>query len=282
MSILQAVFLGIVQGLTEFLPISSSAHLTIFQYILGIPPDIPFDVTVHLATLFAVLLYFWKDILNLIAGFFNGLLQLAHRDTIGFKNNRDFYFSILVIIATIPTALMGFLFKDFFESLFSSLLAIGCFLILTGILIVLAEWRKRGDKQIGQVFWWDAVIIGVGQGCAIAPGLSRSGTTISTSLFRGFNRELAARFSFILSIPAIFGAFLLQLKDVAKVGMQGSSGGLLLVGFIAALISGYLAIKVFMRIIEKTSIRGFAYYCFVVGALVVLYSLYISLFFAAL
>jgi len=223
MTILQAIFLGIVQGLTEFLPISSSGHLTIMQYVLGIPPDIPFDITVHLATLLAVVIYFWSDIIELFKGFFLGLVQLFKKDKNGLAANLYFRFSLLIIVATIPTALMGLFFKDFFEGLFSSLFAVGGFLLVTGLIIILAERVKRGDKDLGKISFVDALIVGAAQGCAIAPGLSRSGTTISAALFRGLNRKLAARFSFIVALPAIFGAFLLQFKGV--VGQGSSNGG---------------------------------------------------------
>lgn len=244
------ILLGIIQGLTEFLPVSSSGHLVIFQSLLQLPHSIAFDVVVHLATALAVVVYFRRDILKL------------------FTSERKMLW--LIIIATIPTGLMGLFFKDFFESLFSSVMAVGFFLIITGLVIVLAEWVGKGRRQLGEMNFWDAILIGLAQGCAIAPGLSRSGTTISASLGRNLNRTLAARFSFLLSIPAILGAGLLQSKAIIAAGTIGIGFWPLFLGFVAAFISGWLAIKIFMNIIQRTSIRIFAYYCFVLGTIILI------------
>ncbi|PIS31130.1 undecaprenyl-diphosphatase [Candidatus Saganbacteria bacterium CG08_land_8_20_14_0_20_45_16] len=245
------LLLGLVQGLTEFLPVSSSGHLVIFQSLLNVTQSIAFDTIVHLATGLAVVLYFWRDILAL------------------FTTQRKMLW--LLIVATIPTALMGFLLKDYFEVMFSSTTAIGFFLILTAMVIFLGEWLGKGRRGLKEMEVWDALFIGVAQGCAIAPGLSRSGTTISVSLGRNFERSFAAKFSFLLSIPAILGAGLLQSKAIIKAGTLGIGLVPLGLGFLAAFFSGLLAIKIFMRIIQRTSIRVFAYYCLVIGAVVILF-----------
>jgi len=247
------LLLGIIQGLTEFLPVSSSGHLVIFQSLFNLPHSIAFDVVVHLATGLAVIVYFWKDILDL------------------FTSKRRMLW--LIIVGTFFTGILGIGFKDFFESLFGSVFAVGWFLLLTGLIIVLAEWIGKGNRRLGDMGIWDAVLIGLAQGCAIAPGLSRSGTTISASLARGLDRTLAARFSFLLSIPAILGAGLVQSKEIIKAGTIGIGPWPLVLGFIAAFISGWIAIKMFMNIIQRMSIRGFAYYCFAVGSLVLLFSI---------
>jgi undecaprenyl-diphosphatase len=247
------LFLGIVQGFTEFLPVSSSGHLVIFQTLLELPYSIAFDVVVHLATALAVAVYFWRDIIEL------------------FTSKRKMLW--LILIGTIFTGVLGLTFKDFFESLFSSVLAVGGFLILTGVIIILAEWWGKGKRSLKEMNIWDAVLIGLAQGCAIAPGLSRSGATISASLARNLDRTLAARFSFLLSIPAILGAGLVQSKEIIKAGTVGIGIWPLILGFVAAFISGWVAIKIFMSIIQRTSIRVFAYYCFVVGAIVIILSL---------
>ncbi len=246
------ILLGIIQGLTEFLPVSSSGHLVIFQRLLDLPHSIAFDVIVHLATALAVVVYFWKDIIDIL---------LSKRKMIW-----------LLIVGTIITGIIGIAFKDFFESLFSSVRAVGGFLIVTGIIIMLGEWWGKGKRNLEQMNIWDAILIGLAQGCAIAPGLSRSGATISASLGRNLNRSLAARFSFLLSIPAIAGAGLLQSKEIIKAGMVGIGIWPLVLGFIAAFISGLIAIKIFMSVIQKTSIRGFAYYCFIIGILIFIFS----------
>lgn len=249
--------LGIIQGLTEFLPVSSSGHLVIFQSLFKVPHSIAFDVVVHLATALAVIVYFWRDILKIL----NPKSEIRTRKLL-----------LYLIIGTVFTGIVGLTFKDFFESLFSSVSAVGWFLLLTGLIIVLAEWIGKGNRRLGDLGIWDAILIGLAQGCAIAPGLSRSGTTISASLARNLDRTLAARFSFLLSIPAILGAGLVQSKEIIKAGTAGIGLGPLILGFIAAFVSGWIAIKIFMNIIQRTSIKGFAYYCFAVGLLVLIYS----------
>jgi undecaprenyl-diphosphatase len=244
------IALGIIQGLTEFLPVSSSGHLVIFQSLFHVSQSIAFDVVVHLATALAVIVYFSKDILLL------------------FTSQRKMLW--LIIVGTFFTAILGLGFKDFFEGLFSSLFAVGWFLILTAAFIIIAEWIGKGKRGIKEMNIWDAIFIGLAQGLAIAPGLSRSGTTISASLARNLNRTLAARFSFLLSIPAILGAGLIQSKEIIKAGTVGIGFWPLLLGFIAAFVSGWLAIKIFMNIIQRMSIRIFAYYCLLIGIAVLI------------
>jgi undecaprenyl-diphosphatase len=263
------ILLGIIQGLTEFLPVSSSAHLVIAQKLLKVPFSIPFDITVHLATLLAVLIYFWKDIVEIARWFLVGLFKIATRN-LSLKEvyQRIAFFKLgcLLLIATLITAVIGFSFSNFFESLFSSAKAVGAFLVLTGIILFMAESFPKGKKEIGQLNLWDAILIGLAQAIAIAPGLSRSGTTVSAGLMRGLNRELAARFSFLLAIPAILGAGLFEAKKIAAVPDLMP----LILGGIAAFISGYLAIGIFMRIITRYSLRGFAYYCIAIGLIVLI------------
>jgi undecaprenyl-diphosphatase len=247
------LLLGVIQGLTEFLPVSSSGHLVLFQSLLDLPHSIAFDVVVHLATALAVVVYFWRDIIDL------------------FVSKRKMLW--LLLLGTVFTGILGLGFKDFFESLFSSVLAVGFFLILTGVIIVLAEWLGKGRRGLREMNIWDAILIGLAQGCAIAPGLSRSGTTISASLARNIDRNLAARFSFLLAIPAIAGAGLIQFKAIIKAGTVGIGVWPLILGFAAAFISGWIAIKIFMSIIQRTSIRVFAYYCFGVGTIVLIFNL---------
>jgi undecaprenyl-diphosphatase len=246
------ILLGIIQGFTEFLPVSSSGHLVIFQRLLNLPHSIAFDVVVHLATALAVVVFFWKDIIEL------------------FTKKRKMLW--LLIVGTFFTGIIGILFKDFFESLFSSVSAVGFFLILTGVVILIAEWIGKGKRDLDQMNIWDAILIGLAQGCAIAPGFSRSGATISASLSRNIDRTLAARFSFLLSIPAIAGAGLLQSKAIIKAGTIGIGIWPLILGFVAAFVSGWAAIKIFMNIIQRTSIRAFAYYCFAIGAIIILFN----------
>jgi undecaprenyl-diphosphatase len=245
------VLLGMIQGLTEFLPVSSSGHLVIFQSLLRVPHSLAFDTIVHLATALAVIIYFWKDIVNLFT--------------------KDLKMLGLILVAGIFTAILGLGFKDYFEAMFSSLQAVGFFLLLTGVIIIVGE--KLGKGQRKDLNLWDAIVIGLAQGCAVAPGLSRSGTTISAALGRNLNRDLAARFSFLLAAPTILGAGLVQAKEMVKAGTISIGLGPLVLGFIAAFISGWITIKIFMEIIRRTSLCGFAYYCFVVGGLILILKL---------
>ncbi|MFA4859059.1 MAG: undecaprenyl-diphosphate phosphatase [Candidatus Margulisiibacteriota bacterium] len=272
MSIFQAILLGVVQGLTEFLPVSSSGHLVIFQRLMGISENVPFDLLLHLATVLAVIIYFARDIWELIVGWTLGTLEAFKiLRTQAYVLGQHFRLSWLIIIASIPTGLMGIFFKDFFEGLFSSAFAVGCFLLLTAAIILVAEWFGRPKKDEFQIGFLDAILIGLGQGCAIAPGLSRSGTTVSVALLRGLKRDFAARFSFLLSVPAILGAGVFKAADLVEAGATGVSIWPFLAGFLAALVSGMLAIKIFLQIIQRTSIRAFAYYCIVAGVLVMVW-----------
>jgi undecaprenyl-diphosphatase len=255
--IIPGIFLGIVQGFTEFLPVSSSGHLVIVSKLFGIPANLPFDIAVHFATLLAVCIFFIGDILLILKAFF------IDRDT----KSPYFRLGLLVIVASIPTAIIGFSLEKVFEEMFSSVSSVGFFLMLTGLLIMTAEKYGKARKDISKVSFLDSLIVGLAQGCAIAPGLSRSGTTISASLLTGMDRTLACRFSFLLAIPAILGATIFKAKAIFHAVDPG-----MIAGFIAALVSGYLAIWLFMRMIEKKKINIFAYYCLIVGAITVILS----------
>ena len=274
MNIITSIIIGIVQGLTEFLPVSSSGHLVITQTLLGITPSLPYIVLLHLATLLAVCVYFWEDILGLIKNFFGGIWTIiSGKEPFRhiYYSNTKFKTACLIIIATIFTGALALTFKDIFESFFSSIFAVGCFLILTGIIIILAEFIGKGKRMAVQSNILDAVIIGLAQGIAVAPGLSRAGVTVSAALSRNLDRKFAAKFSFLLSIPAILAAGLIESKELIKLG--SISGGLtpLILGFIAAAVSGYFAIKIFMAMIEKMSIRIFAYYTLILGVILVIF-----------
>lgn len=251
MTLFQAVVLGIVQGLTEFLPISSSGHLVLFQKYFGLKESVlTFDVLLHLGTLVAVLAVFWKDIVSMIKRPWQKL-------------------TLLIIMATIPTGLLGLGLKDFFEGLFESGRTIGVEFIATGFIIWLADRIRPRNKGVEDISYFDAVFVGLMQGIAILPAISRSGLTIAGSLFRGINREAAARFSFLVSIPAIAGAAVLDLKDIVNSGLPVAEPLPFIVGPIVAGISGYWAIKYMLRLISTGSMKGFAYYVWALGAVVI-------------
>ncbi|MDP3035973.1 MAG: undecaprenyl-diphosphate phosphatase, partial [Methanobacteriaceae archaeon] len=265
-----------------------SAHLVFIQEIMGVQSSLAFDTLLHIGTLVAIFAYFWNDIIHMIKSFVSSLIDLI-KDLISFlkrnpqrqfKKNfqEDQYKKLawLVIIGTIPAGIVGILFKSNFESLFSSILAVGIFLIITGFLLwgserVSQRIRPEDRKPLEKLTIKNSLIVGIAQAFAIAPGISRSGATISAGLFLGFERELAARYSFLLSIPAIFGAALVQAKDITSLEMSTAA---LVGGFLAAAITGYLAIKFMLKLIKERSLLIFAYYCWIVGIIAVALSLY--------
>ncbi len=272
MDIIQAIILGIVQGLTEFLPVSSSAHLVFMTDILGLPQNVAFDTILHIGTLVAVVGYFWRDVLQVISSFISSLLDIFRgKFKEGLEETPFKKLSWLLIVGTIPAGLMGILLEKQFEALFNSVIYVGFFLIITGLLLWGAERVKPGEKDVKDISFKNALIIGIAQGIAIAPGISRSGATIAAGLFSGLNRELAARFSFLLSIPAILGAALVQAKDITSFD---ASLVVLLAGFLSAAIFGYLAIKLLLKIIKERTLMIFAYYCWIVGIIAIILSLF--------
>ncbi|MBM4240503.1 MAG: undecaprenyl-diphosphatase UppP [Euryarchaeota archaeon] len=275
MSVIEALILGIVQGLTEFLPISSSAHLVLVPEILGVKSSVAFDVFLHLGTLIAVLGYFRSDIIEMIKAFLSSLTQLRSKETFlaGIREDPFKRLAWLIIIGSIPTALMGYLFKDFFENLFSSVQYVAVLLIITGFLLLIGEKWGKGHKDVGEITFKNALAVGIAQGFAIAPGISRSGATIVTGLLSGIERELSARFAFLLAIPAILGAVFVKINDMFAEGFHNYDIVVFAVGTVAAIISGYFAIKWMLKILREKSLMIFAYYCWIVGILVLIITL---------
>jgi len=274
MDIIQAIIIGIAQGLTEFLPVSSSAHLVFMHEVTGIAPSLAFDTMLHIGTLLAVVIYFWNDLVQMFKSFFSSMLDIPHGQfRKGLHEDQFKKLAWFVIIGTIPAGLAGVLFKDFFESLFSNIFAVGFFLIITGFLLWGSEMASRrisAKKSLKEMNVKNTLIIGTAQAASIAPGISRSGATISAGLFLGLERELAARFSFLLSIPAILGAALVQTKDISSV--LDISTMAVIAGFLAAAISGYIAIKVLLKLIKERNLLIFAYYCWIVGPIAMIVS----------
>jgi undecaprenyl-diphosphatase len=262
MGLFEALVLGIVQGVTEFLPVSSSGHLVIVPAALGWDsPSLVFDTTVHLATLLAVAVVFWHDFIELLVAWWQGLQQGRPLGTPAAR------LAWWVILGTVPAALAGIFLGSFFESLFASPRAAGVFLLLTALLLVLAELLGRCRRELTGMGWLDSLIIGIGQAAAIAPGLSRSGTTICCAMYRGFTRPAATRFSFILSAPIIAGAGISQLIKLAGHGSVSAEAPALIVGFLAAAVCGYVAIRLLLGYVRNRSFYPFAVYCVIVGAL---------------
>jgi undecaprenyl-diphosphatase len=259
MDIIQAIILGIVQGATEFIPISSSGHLVLVPWLFGWdPPGLVFDTVVHWGTLVAVLAYFWRDWLALITAWLRGLCRWDWRDP-------EARLMWLLILGSIPAAVMGFLLEDFFESLFGKPAWVGVFLLVTAGLLALSERLGERTRELEYLRWPDALAIGLGQAAAIAPGISRSGATIATGLFRGLQRPAAARFSFLLATPIIFGAGLFKLGDLFSAPDPLAQVPALMVGFLAAAVSGYLCIWGLLRYLKQGKLYPFAIYCACAG-----------------
>ncbi|TXF88041.1 undecaprenyl-diphosphate phosphatase [Neolewinella aurantiaca] len=256
--LLKALVLGIVQGLTEFLPVSSSGHLELAKWIMQddslAAESMLMTVTLHAATALATLVVFRKDVLEIISDLFK------------FKWNDGTKFSALIILSMVPAAVVGVLFDDLLEALFDKqIVLVACMLILTGLLLFLADRARNTNKDVG---FKDAVIIGLAQAVAILPGISRSGATISTSVLLGIDREKSARFSFLMVVPLILGK---MAKDLLDGDFSGTvSIPELSIGFIAAFLTGIAACVWMIKLVKKAELKWFAYYCFAVAAIVLL------------
>jgi len=264
MTIVQALLLGIVQGLTEFIPVSSSAHLVLVPWIMGWKEaDVAFDAVIHLGTLVAVVAFFWRDLWRL------GLAWLASVRFRSLNPDPDRKLAWLILVGTVPAAVLGFLLQDWFESLFGQPGAVAVLLLVTGTILVLSERLSRREREMSQMGWLDTLAIGLAQAAAIAPGISRSGATIAAGLFRGLTREAAARYSFLLGTPIILGAGLLKLRDLFRSGALVTQAPELLIGFLAAAVTGYVCIQFLLRYVQRNTLTLFAVYCWLggVGAL---------------
>lgn len=242
------MFLGIVQGLTEWLPISSSAHLALVQHFFGIEAGISFDIILHLGTLVAVVVYYRNDLILLA----RGVLERKERET---------RFCFFILLSALPTAIIGFLFRDFFSSMFSSPLAVAGALSITGAFLIIAS-RADGKSKIKTK---DALAIGIAQGIAVAPGISRSGATIGTALLLGVERDEAARFSFLAAVLPILGATFLEGKNAVLGNVELLP---VAVGFITAAVVGYGAISLLLRFLKESRLHWFGYYCLALAAIV--------------
>jgi len=267
MSLLQALTLGLLQGATEFVPISSSAHLVLVPWLLGWPePSLAFDTTVHWGTLMAVLAYFRHDWVRLLRAWWRSIIGRG-------KQEPEARLVWLILLGTVPAALAGLLFQDFFEALFGAPAWVASLLLVTGLMMFVSERVSGGQRPAGQLAPLDALLIGLAQALAIAPGISRSGATISAGLLRGLRREEAARFSFLLATPIILGAGLLPLMDLLASGVFPSALAPLLAGFVSAALSGYLCISFLLSYLRRRNLWPFALYCWIAGGLSLLLSL---------
>ena len=268
MNFISAILMGILQGVAEFLPISSSGHLALFQRFFGMEDfeetQMFFTVLLHFGTLISVFIVYWRDIVDMIWEFCLAVAGLVRRDEGGTPPPPARRMVMLIVVATLPLFVMIF-FKDAIETLFSNSLMVSCALIVTGFILFFSDRIARGRKNAKNATVVDALIVGAGQALAIIPGLSRSGTTISVGMMRGFDRSFAVRFSFLLSIPAVLGATVLELKDAIEVGIDTSMLPVYLVGVVVSAVVGYFAIRLVKSLADKGKFGKFAYYCWAVG-----------------
>jgi undecaprenyl-diphosphatase len=263
LSLLQAVILGLVQGLTEFLPISSSGHLVLGESLLKVKfDDISFEVFLHLGTLLAVVIFFRHSIWKMLrAVWFKVKSILIKNGTMSYLDE-DWRLFWLILLGTIPAGLIGVGFKDLFEKTFSSVRIVSLLLLFTGTVLFLTRFFKGLREKLN---WGDALWVGLAQAIAILPGVSRSGLTISAGIFRGVEPGRAAEFSFLLSLPAVIGACVLELKDVVSLSNTSKGLSIYLAGAVTALIVGYASIKFLLGIIKRGKFQYFGYYCFALG-----------------
>ncbi|MBH1942280.1 undecaprenyl-diphosphate phosphatase [Mobilitalea sibirica] len=281
MDLLESILMGLVQGLAEFLPISSSGHLAIMKQILNLNMDtgLLFDVMLHFGTMVAIFVVFWKDILDLITEGFKiigdslintrrFIRNLFSKDKVTYKNvitTPYRRFVLLVIVSTIPTGIIGVVFNNAIEEAGKTLLVPGLSLIFTAILLTIADRVHTGQKTEETASYKNALFLGIAQGVATLPGISRSGTTITAGLLSGFDRTFAVKYSFIMSIPAVLGAVVYEMKDFSMDLVNKSEITGYIVGTLVAAVVGYISIKTMLVIVRGKKFKYFAYYCFAIG-----------------
>ncbi len=270
MELLKAIFLGTVQGLTEFLPVSSSGHLVVVEHLLKFEmPGVSFEVCLHLGTFLSVVIFYRKKLYRMteavilkISSLFSGKFDLTYQD--------DWRLSYLIILGTVPAGILGLTFKDRIVGFFSSVSLVGVMLAITGIILWFSGWTRSRKEKLNLL---DAIVIGLAQGFALLPGISRSGMTMTAGMFRGIDKPKAAEFSFLLSLPAILGASVVDFLDLgASAQLPKKQIAFYVVGSLTAFLFGYLAIKLLLKVVQKGKFKYFGLYCFVVGILVFLFT----------
>jgi undecaprenyl-diphosphatase len=266
-TLIQAIVIGIVQGLTEFLPVSSSAHLIVIPPLLGWNEDFinsaTFDVMLHAGTLVALFIYFWRDVVRLLLAFFASIRERT------LAGDHDRRLAWLLLISIIPAGLIGAVFESFFDTYFrENLLFVPVLLVIGALVLFIAERAARHVREIWQITWLDALIVGIAQAFALFPGISRSGITIATGLFLGMKREAAARFAFLMGLPVIAGATVWKLRDLGGLELSSSDMLALVAGMVAAAVSGVLAIRFLLRYLQGHTTDIFVAYRIGFAALV--------------
>lgn len=276
MSYLKGIILGIVQGLTEFLPVSSSGHLALLQQVFKVDTDMVllFTVLLHVGTLVSVFIVYWRDIKDLVIELVLTIQDLVNKKGLRLDERPVRRLGLMIIVASIPTAIIGIAFGDFFDSLYKSIIPIGVGLIFTGVLLYITEKVPTGHTGMDKINYRNAIFIGLIQGVAICPGISRSGSTLFGSLMCRLDREFAVKFVFLISIPSILGSAILEVPKALSEGLPVGSLGPILAGMLAASISGYIAIKTMIKIVSKKKLTYFSYYVWIVGTFVVFYGIF--------
>jgi undecaprenyl-diphosphatase len=271
MTLLHALLLGIIQGLTEFIPVSSTAHLLIGQKLLGIPADdamFSFLVIVQLGTILSLIVFYWKDLLVILSSAFQVSRSMLTKPRDTWHLTPDTWLGFYILLATIPALLAGYLLKDAVEVLFRQpMLEASIRLLTAAVLLTLAEWLTKKNRKLDSMTWLDALFVGVMQIIAVFPGASRSGTTISAGMFRGFDRPSAARFAFLMSVPVMLAAGVYEMLDVIQMPNLGQFLPLLAVGFVTAAFIGWFAVKWLIGYLSRHSLYVFAIYCAVLGTI---------------
>jgi len=255
-TLIEVFILAVVQGITEWLPVSSSGHLVITQKLLGVNPPLIFDVMLHVGTLIVVLTVFRKDIAEIIKAF-------VRRDF----ETEEGKLALFIVVGSVPIAIIGFVFYDFLKSLFSNLLAVGLALLITGCVLFFSE-KRIGNRKIGIL---DSLLIGLAQGVTIIPGISRSGVTLATGLLRRVDKATAFKYSFLLSVPAIIGATIMESKELAVANVDMTP---LFLGATISMIVGYASLKLLQKIVMNEKFHLFAYYCWTVGLAIIIFTIF--------
>jgi undecaprenyl-diphosphatase len=271
--IIMPLILGVVQGLTEFLPVSSSGHLVLLQKMTGIDsPALLFDICVHVGTLLAVLLFFYKDIVSMIVSICKAPGKIKNSSWQSVKDDPQMQMVLFIIVGTIPTGLMGLFFRKQADILFGSISLVGGMLIITGCFLLVTRFAQHGNRSIKDMTLWEALFLGFIQGLAIIPGISRSGATITAALLIKMDRPVAGRFSFLLSIPSILGALVLELKE--PVGDPVFSYPMIFIASMVSFFVGYIALRILLNVVDKGRLYYFSPYCMAIGGLTILSSIF--------
>lgn len=278
MGYIEAIILGLVQGLAEFLPISSSGHLALLQYFFEVEGDkvLLFTVLLHVGTLVSVFVIYWKDIWELLVELVLTIKDLCTGKGLRLRERPVRKLGVMIIVATIPTAIIGLLFNDFFEGLYTSLISIGIGFLITGCIMFMAEKMSSSSKGIEKMNFRNAVFVGVLQGVAIYPGISRSGSTLVGGLITGLKREFAVKFAFLISIPSILGSVVLELPKAIEAGTDPTLIGPILAGVLVAAVSGFFAIKTMIKIVSNKKLSYFSYYVWALGIFTVVYGVFFA------